>query len=186
MVLEEESMEWNDNQSFWKLCEAGDVEGVQAAIANGADVNEANEEGDVDAIAEAFENGEEFNEESDYYSYDRGSTGLMYALRGYHNNVVQILLEHPQIDVNKVDHDGRSALDWALDHDDNHEGVATLLARDDLTTTTINHRSHNGLTPIMFAVHNNLVKCFHLLLTNPLVDLDTRDNYRMTPQMARM
>ena len=84
-----------DNRSFWKLCEDGDIEGVQAAIDNGANVNEANEDGDVDAVAEALENGEDFNEENDHYGYDFGSTGLMYALRGDHIDVVQLLLQHP-------------------------------------------------------------------------------------------
>ena len=42
VMVENERMEWNDNRSFWKLCEAGDIEGVQAAIDNGVDVNDAN------------------------------------------------------------------------------------------------------------------------------------------------
>ena len=33
-------------------------------------------------------------------------------------------------------------------------------------------------TPIMSAVFKKAVNCFNLLLVNPEVDLDTRDNYR--------
>ena len=145
------------DQSFVKLCDAGDIEGVQAAIDNGADVNEAN---------------------------DWGETGLMCALNSGHNNVVQVLLHHPQIDVNKVDHHGRSALHLAVIHD-NHEGLAALLARNDILTTSINQRDHRGHAPIMVAVHFNSVNCFHLLLTNPLVDLETRDNHQRSPQEVR-
>ena len=146
-----------DQQSFWILCTAGDIEGVQAAIDNGADVNEAS----------GF-----------------GATGLMLALNRSHNNVVQVLLQHPQIDVNKVSEDGWNALHYAVVHD-NHEGLAALLARRDVLTTTINQRTNMGLTPIMAAVCYNSVNWFHLLLTNPLVDLDTRDDYERSPQEVR-
>ena len=75
------------DQRFKKLCKDGDIEGVQAAIDNGADVNEV----DCD-----------------------GWTGLMSALFERHNNVAQLLLNHPQIDVNKVDGYGFSPLYCAL------------------------------------------------------------------------
>ena len=144
---------------YWglcRLCKVGDIEGVQAAIDNGADVNE--------------ENG-------------LGATGLVCALRHSHNNVVQLLLQHPEININKVDRDGWSALHWAV-AGDNHEGLAALLDRND-DLTTINQRNVDGQAPIMKAVARNAVKCFQLLLTNPLVDLDTRDNYERTTQEVR-
>ena len=49
------------DQRFWDLCSNGDIEGVQAAIDNGADVNE---------------------------ECDWGSTGLMIALHQGHNKWV--------------------------------------------------------------------------------------------------
>ena len=143
------------DNSFLQFCIAGDVEGVQAAIANGADVNEAS-----------------------YF----GDTGLMVALLDRNHNVLQLLLQHPQIDINKVDTGGRNALHLAAIQD-NHEGLAAILARHDVLTTTINQRTNgNGKSPIMWAVWFNAVNCFHLLLTNPLVDLDTRDNHQRSPQ----
>ena len=144
------------DRRFWKLCHDGDIEEVQAAIDNGADVNEANH---------------------------MGGTGLMFAINKSHNNVVQVLLHHPQIDINKVDLDGSSALHCAV-IGDNLEGLTALLAQhDDLMI--INQRDNDGWTPIMNAVERNSVDCFHLLLNNPLVDLDTRDNYERTPQEVR-
>ena len=143
------------DQRFVRLCKDGDIEGVQAAIDNGADVNKE------DSL---------------------GETGLMCALIKSHNNVVQVLLNHPQIDINKVDQDGECALHCAVFRD-NHEGMAALLARQDLTT--INQRSVYGRTPIMQAVAYNAVNCFNLLLAHPEVDLDTRDKYQRSPEEAR-
>ena len=142
------------DQRFWELCAIGDIEGVQAAIDNDADVNE-----------------------DSYW----GATGLMCALNNGYNNVVQLLLHHPQINVNKVDEDGSSALDCAVAYD-NHEGLGALLAQHDELTSIINLRDSDGWTPIMFAVVQNSVNSFQLLLTNPHVDLDTRDDYVRNPQ----
>ena len=142
-----------DQRNFIDFCADGDIEAVQAAIDNGADVNE------------------------DMY----GTTGLMWALQHRHNNVVQVLLQHPQININKVGLNGWVALHWAV-FGDNHEGMAAVLAQDD---QSINQRNRFGRTPIMNAVRWNSVNCFQLLLTNPLVDLDTRDDYRRTPQDVR-
>ena len=136
--------------SFWDLCYRGDIEGVQAAIDNGADVNE----------------------EDDLF----GKTGLMWAFYRNHNNVVQLLLNHPQIDVNKVDRDGECALHCAVFRD-NHEGIAALLARQDLTTV--------NQTPIVKAVRCKAVDCFNLLLSHPWVDLDTREDCQRSPEEVR-
>ena len=106
----------------------------------------------------------------------------MCALGNSHNNVVQLLLNQPQIDINKVGHFGYCALHWAVFRD-NHEGMAALLARQDLTT--INQRDQGGKTPIMQAVRFNAVNCFNLLLTDPRVDLDIRDNYKRSPEEVR-
>ena len=144
-----------DQLTFWRLCRDGDIEGVQAAIDNGANVNEED---------------------------DSGWTGLMLALGNSQNNVVQLLLNHPQIDVNKVDRDGECALHCAVFRD-NHEGMAALLARQDLTT--INQRENQGRTPIMKALQQNAVTCFNLLLAHPEVDLDARDGYQRSPEEVR-
>ena len=146
-----------DHRTFYQLCYDGDIEGVQAAIDNGADVNEED---------------------------NKGVTGLMWALYRNHNNVVQVLLHHPQINIDIVNEDGNSALHWAV-WNDNHEGLAALLAQHDDLTIIINKRDVDGWTPIMLAVAWNSVNCFQLLLTNPLVDLDTRDNYQRNPEQIR-
>ena len=93
-------------------------------------------------------------------------------------------VNHPQIDVNKVTSSGSCALHYAVTIYDNHEGMAALLARQDLTT--INQKdSNNGWTPIMKAVVYKRVNCFNLLLAHPEVDLDTRDNHQRSPEEVR-
>ena len=145
------------DQRFWDLCYNGDIEGVQAAIDNGSNVNGEDE-------------------------YD--TTGLMLALGTSQNNVVQLLLNLPQIDINKASNKlyGYCALHWAVFRD-NHEGMAALLARQDLTT--INQRSDFGETPIWTAVEFNAVNCFNLLLAHPELDLDTRDDHQRGPEEVR-
>jgi len=60
--------------SLVELCQNGDLEGVKAALQNGADVNTKN----------------------DKY----GWTGLMKAMNFNHNSVVALLFNTPNIDVN--------------------------------------------------------------------------------------
>ena len=143
------------DRRFPSLCRGGDIERVQAALDSGTNVNE---EGVL------------------------GQTGLMMALDNSRNNVVQLLLNHPDIDINKVDREGDCALHWAVIRD-NHEGMAALLDRQELTT--INQRSDYGWTPIMRAVAYNEVNCFNLLLNHAEVDLDIRDNYERSPEEVR-
>ena len=59
--------------SLVELCKTGDLEGVKAALKNGADVNEKDE---------------------------IGRTGLMRAVHNNNNSLVELLLDTPNIDVN--------------------------------------------------------------------------------------
>ena len=107
----------------------------------------------------------------------------MRALVQSHNDVVKVLLQLPHIDINKVDWIGQSALNYAVESD-NQEGLELLLAGEHDVLTLINHREDH-LPLIMEAVFCSAVNCFQLLLTNPLVDLDTRDNHQRTPEDIR-
>ena len=182
------------DQSFWRSCENGDIEGVQAAIDNGANVNSVQcTERCTERCTDMFLT---LGWTCTEHSNPLGLTGLMWALSNKHNNVVQLLLNHPQIDVNIVNWGyGYCALHYAV-NGHNHKGMAALLARQDLTT--INQRSNHGRTPIMGAVVGNsevdnirgylvhsAVNCFNLLLAHPEVDLDTRDNYQRSPEEVR-
>ena len=138
---------------FLDSCFAGNLEEVRIHIANGADVNQV---------------------------CPVGQTGLMGALSGRENNdVAHLLLQQPHIDVNKIDGTGFSALHRAVTLD-NLEMAEVLLARPDLTKTTINHRVCNDMTAIMQTIWCDAVNCSQLLLANPLVDLDLRVNLPRT------
>ena len=73
--------------SLVEFCENGDLEGVTAALKNGADVNSK-----------------------------RGNdwTGLMRAVYNHHNSVVELLLKTPNIDVNLKSINGSCALRCAV------------------------------------------------------------------------
>ena len=70
-----------------ELCKGGDLEGVKAALQNGADVNSKDE---------------------------YGWTGLMWEVSEKHNSVVELLLKTSNIDVNQKDPLGCCALHRAV------------------------------------------------------------------------
>ena len=76
------------------MCYRGEVEGVREALGRGVDVNTRNE-------------GNEWNEWN--------MTGLMMAATEGHEEVVEVLLAQPGLDINCKDNDGSTALHWACD-----------------------------------------------------------------------
>merc|ERR1712212_1426272 len=130
----------------------GDVEGARVALESGADLNIRSLE---------------------------GKTPLMLALWNNQNSVVELLMQNDKVDVNCEDSDGATALHHAVDVD-NDEGARMLL--DDIRLQDINHKNRRGLTPLMRAVARSKVNCATLLLSDTRVDLDSRDNYKRSPQ----
>ena len=135
-----------------ELCMNGDVAGLRSAIEGGADVNSRSPE---------------------------GKTPLMLALWNHQNAVVEMLTEMDEVDINCEDNDGATALHHAVDVDNDH-GAVVLLAQPSLLD--VNHRNNKGLSALMLAVSKKKVKCATLLLDDPRVDLDTRDNFKRAPQ----
>ena len=140
------------DKAFWELCRHGDIDLVQKAIEDGVDVNEEADEG-----------------------FYKGKTGLMLAIGFKHNNLVKLLLEHPDIEVNKVNKSDRCCALYMAVEAHNDQGLAQLLARQDLRS--INQENSLGWTPIMLAVRWNSVNCFKLLLADQRTSLETRDNF---------
>ena len=170
---------------FVGLCFRGDLEGVQAALQSGTDVNSQN---------------------------GIGKTGLMAALIWGGTALARLLLEQEGIDIKICDNFGRTALHYAAGSADNSECLATLLARPEVTSemvnkkdrdgrtplwsavcykavecvqmfindarTDLNIKDEDGISPLMFAIKNNDVECAALLLPDPRVDLMTRDAYK--------
>jgi len=138
--------------SLIDCCMDGDIEGARSAIESGADINSR---------------------------CIQGKTGLMYALWNNQNAVIELLMQKDNLDVNCEDSDGATALHHAVDVD-NDEGARMLLA--DCRLQDVNHKNNRGLTPLMRAVTRSKVNCATVLLSDTRVDLETRDNYKRSPQ----
>ena len=103
--------------SLVEFCENGDLEGVKAALKNGADVNTKDED-------------------------DR--TGLMRAVYKHHNSVVELLLKTPNIDVNQKDNYGRCALHLAMETK-NNEGLKLLRSVPNIDVNIVDNQSQTAL-----------------------------------------
>ena len=128
-------------EQFFQSCKAGDLEAVEAALQDGLDVNIQGE---------------------------YGSTGLMEALLERQSKVAIYLLKQDNIDVNIVGDIGQTALQYAAWDDATSDCLAILLARSDLTV--VNHGDTLGQTALWWAVHNEALKCAHLLLNDDRTD----------------
>ena len=180
-----------DREFVW-LCRQGDLEGVQAALQSGTDVNCKNEYGD---------------------------TGLMVALNGRQTAMSRLLLEQEGIDISICEYFGMTALHKAAWYAENSECLAILLARPELTSQMVNKKDmygetplwlavcggaadcvqmllndnrtdpnikdEDGISPLMFAIKNNDVKCAALLLPDPRLDLMTRDAYERSGEEVK-
>lgn len=176
--------------AFISMCARGDLEGVQAALKSGTDVN----------IRDDF-----------------GVTGLIRALWSRCTAVARLLLEQEGIDINIGDNLGRTALHSAALHAENSEVLAILLAHPELTTvnkrwtggrtplwmavegraagcvqmmisdprTDPNIKNHRGNSPLMFAIKRNQLECVDLLLPNPRVDMSERDTYKRSEEEVK-
>ena len=103
---------------FVELCEGGDLEGVQAALQSGTDVN----------------------------GQDRsGWTGLMRALERSHSAMVNLFLEHKGFDIRIVNRDGDAAL-HIVAWQNNSDCFAKLLAMCD--SGMVNHQDNATRTPL--------------------------------------
>ena len=132
---------------FISYCRTGNLEGVRTALENGLDVNTKNPR--VGCAC-----------------HDRSRTGLIWALLGKHNNVVQLLLNTPGIDVNYLDCWRMTAMHAAVEGH-NYEGLAMLLTCPDLD---VNPWDKFKRTPLWRAIEISAVDCMQLLLGDERVD----------------
>ena len=144
------------DREFVGLCSEGDVEGVQAALQSGTDVNSTDE---------------------------AGYTGLMMALMGRQTAVARLLLEQEGIDINTCDNYGQSALHWAASYAENIECLAILLARPELTSQMVNKKDSWGNTPLYRAVFNGAVECVQMLINDARTDPNIKDEDGDSPLM---
>jgi len=131
---------------FGRLCQIGNLKGVEDAIKIGADVN----------TLDLF-----------------GWTGLMMALHHNHPAVATMLVQNPAVDVNIASDNGDCALHIAAMDDEMGDCLALILAREDLTT--VNSQDEDGSTPLMVAIQNRATRCMEVLLSDDRTDPNIRD-----------
>jgi len=125
------------------------------------------EKGDVAAVREALQQGVPVN------SLGRDdSTGLMRAVAMRHQEVVEELLRHPDIDINQPGL-GREAVTplHVACISDNCQAVTRLTSLPKLAS--LNTKSREGWTPIMAAVANGNEGAVRAMLQVPGLDLCT-------------
>ena len=127
---------------FTTCCWDGDVEYVRYALLNGQDPNERDE--------------------------DDGCTGLMHAVQNNENEILELLLEQPEIDINSVNEIGDTALHVA-GYYGNLWAVKKLVS--DPRIKTLNSRNNDGQTPLLKAVLMDNVDCVRELVKFPEINL---------------
>ena len=131
------------------------MEGVRTALARGEDVNAGNENDHL--------------------------TGLMLALSNKHNSMVELLLQQPTLNINKVDIHGATAFHLTC-ATNNVTGLRMLLA--DRRLTSVNARNVDGWTPLMMAVVIGSEESVRELVGVEGVDLEIGDFKGMSVEEA--
>ena len=132
--------------NLWVLCDFGNVEEVRAALQAGGDPN------------------------------TRGGllnkTCLMWAIYSNQEEVVDVLLAQPDIEVNAKDNSDSTALHWAVACG-NVAILNQLLAAPGIL---VNERDVDGCTPIMWAISFGELDFVRVMTAVEKVDLDVRDD----------
>jgi ankyrin repeat protein len=114
----------------------------------------------------------------DYSSIDvnassHGMTPLLKAIGWEKTEVVELLLQHPNIDPNKEDNRQRSPLIWSC----------SLHMPDEITQLLLNHplidpnkTTKGNISPLIFATNNHFEEKVTMLLKHPLIDPNIQDH----------
>ena len=107
-------------------------------------------------------------------------TCLMRAIRGNHEEVVDLLLAQPGLDVNAKNNSNRTALHYACDKG-NIAILSKLLA---VPGILLNERDNKGTTPITWAIICRKPEAVRLMAAVEDVDLDASHNGRSLEDFA--
>ena len=132
--------------NLWVLCDFGNVEEVREALQAGGDPNTR---GGLD-----------------------NKTCLMWAIIRGNEEMVDVLLEQPDIEVNAKDNSDSTALHWAC----RCANVAILNQLLAVPGILVNERDVDGLTPIMLAISFGELDMVRVMAAVEKVDLDVRDD----------
>jgi hypothetical protein len=113
------------------------------------------------------------NDDDDDDDDENGEQDLHQLVRENHwEKVIEILENHPSVDVNTGDGGGTTLLHHACDKQ--HPEVINLLLEHPLIN--VNQRDNAGQTPLYLACWDGQVKATELLLRDPRVDISIPDN----------
>ena len=145
--------------NIWLKLSAGNLEEVRAALQAGGDPNTR---GGLD-----------------------NKTCLMWAIIRGNEEMVDVLLEQPSIEVNAKDNDENTALHWACrcGRVSNVAILNQLLAAPGIL---VNERDSDGWTPIMLAIYSEAVRVMAVRVMAAVeeVDLDVSHNGRSLEDLA--
>ena len=110
----------------------------------------------------------DINEQNQQHGYNP----LIYASVKNNIDAVNLLLNHPQIDVNQRDNDGCNALFHAIKN--TRFEIAQLLLNSNADVNISSFSS--GQTPIVYSTMKNQVDMIKLLVKQPQIDINHRDN----------
>jgi len=145
------------NRVFVASCEKGDLAGVKEAIAAGIPVNCTGRD---------------------------ESTGLMRAIAMRHQQVVDELLRHPDVDINLPGMGNDITPLHVACISDNVAVIRQLTTMNRLTS--LNSRTREGWTPLMAAVANGNEGAVRAMLEVPGIDLNAKDsNGRTIVEVAK-
>ena len=180
--------------SLIELCEKGDLEGVKAALQNGADVNSKDEYGctglilavdsDYNSVVELLLNTPNIDVN---WENDQGHCALHVAVINQNIEALKLLLNVPDIDVssvdmNIVDNRGHSAVYLAV-YSKNNEGLELLLNVPNINVNIVDNR---GRSAVHVAMYSDNIEALKLLLGQPsltALTLNQKDKYGVTPVM---
>jgi|ERR1712192_10643 len=136
------------NEVFVEACKNGEDAKVNAAIVLGVNVN------------------------------TKDATGLMWALANKHENIVDILLAHPDIDINGKDNAGVFPLSIAAGL-----GLTSVVAKLGRMPALrgVNDQGFNGSTPLSLATNGGHLSTVRELLKIPGIDINAAEKNGDTP-----
>ncbi len=108
--------------------------------------------GDAEKVRELLEAGGEVNAPDEF-----GSAALHRAIVQNRTEVVELLLNHPQIDARRVDDDGFAPIHLAAMH--GHVECMRLLLADAALGVSVNDVDDNGRSPLYYAVMEEQFAC---------------------------
>jgi len=131
--------------------------------------------GNIQAVSDIVTSKEVDINDTDYCGNTPLYTPLMLAVESYHTEVVRFLLTQPELQLNKRNSDGRTALHWACWYNSDITIVRLLCQDKRCTPSVLNIEDNDGRTALMLAVYNGRLEIVKEMENVEGIDFDTKD-----------